>query len=67
MKSLGVPLTTLLQQNGFLSPGVSGSSQTRLSEWSNLRVDWTNAVVFRGTWEYLGVFARSLEALMTSL
>jgi len=46
---------------------VSESCRTRIPGWSNLRVDWTEAVAFRCTWEHLGVPTTSLGAPATSL
>jgi len=46
---------------------VSESSRTRIPGWSNPRVDWTNTVAFRCTWEHLGVPATRLGAPMTSV
>jgi len=34
--------------------GVFESCRTRILGWSNPRVDWTDAVAFRCTWEHLG-------------
>ena len=41
--------------------GVFGSCQTRIPEWSNPRVDWTNAVAFWCAWEQLGALATNLQ------
>ena len=37
---------------------MSKSCQTSITGWSNLRVDWTDAVAFRCTWEHQGAPAR---------
>ena len=47
--------------------GVSESCWTRITGWSNPRVDWTDAVAFRCTWEHLGAPTTSLGAPATSL
>jgi hypothetical protein len=47
--------------------GVSEMCRTRIPGWSNPRVDWTNAVALRCTWEHLGALAAKLGALTTSL
>ena len=46
---------------------MSGSCRTRIPGWSNRRVYWTDAVVFRCTWEHLREPGTSLGALTTSL
>jgi len=47
--------------------GMSESCRTRNTGWSNPRVNWTDVVGFRWTWEHIGVPAASLEALTTNL
>jgi len=47
--------------------GVSESCRTRIPGWANPRVNWTDAVAFRCTWEHLGAPATSLGAPTTSL
>jgi len=49
------------------SLGVSESCQTRIPEWSNPTVYWTDAVAFRCVWEHLGAQTTSLGAPTASL
>jgi hypothetical protein len=47
--------------------GVSDSCWTTSPGWSNPRIHSTDAVAFRCTWKHLGVPARRLGVLTTSL
>jgi len=47
--------------------GVSESCRTRIPGWSNCRVDWSDPLAFRWTWEHLTAPATGRGAPMTSL
>jgi len=54
------------QQKVYLSLGVFGSYWTRIPGWSKLRVDWTDAVAFRCTWERWQNICVDIEGLVST-
>jgi len=46
---------------------VSESCRTGIPEWSNPKVDWTDAVAFRCTWEHMGALVTRLGVPTTRM
>lgn len=46
--------------------GAFGNCQTRILGWSNPRVNWTDALVFRYTWERWQYIRSNIDGLVTT-